>query len=199
MVHIGLKIKGLVDKEKLDIPYVAKKLGKSKQAVYDMFGKEDLNTGILRKFSDILKVPLKTFVEEDTDDKGENTGIPYYNELPATAGTGEMAQIEEAPSGYIKLPRVVGKYAFPVVGYSMEPKVYSGDIIVVDNVDRAEPLDPDKIYLIITAHDRMIKHLEIDPINEEIVWCVSPNYRKFSIAKADIKFIYKVTLIIRTA
>ena len=198
MVHIGLKIKGLVDKEKLDIPYIAEKLGKSRQAVYDMFGKEDLNTSVLRQFSNILRVPLKTFVEEDSDVDGDN-GIPYYNELPATAGTGEMAQIEEAPSGYIKLPRVVGKYAFPVVGYSMEPKVYSGDIVVVDNVDRAEPLDPDKIYLIITAHDRMIKHLEIDPSNDEIVWCVSPNYRKFAIAKADIKFIYKVTLIIRTA
>lgn len=198
MVHIGLKIKGLVDKEKLDIPSIAEKLGKSRQAVYDMFGKEDLNTSVLRQFSNILRLPLKTFVEEDSDVDGDN-GIPYYNELPATAGTGEMAQIEEAPSGYIKLPRVVGKYAFPVVGYSMEPKVYSGDIVVVDNVDRAEPLDPDKIYLVITAHDRMIKHLEIDPINEEIVWCVSPNYRKFSIAKADIKFIYKVTLIIRTA
>ena len=65
MLHIGQKISEMVSQEKLDVNTIAERLGKSKQAVYDMFSKEDLNTSLLRQFSDILNVPLAFFFDEE--------------------------------------------------------------------------------------------------------------------------------------
>ena len=55
MLHIGLKIKYLMDKENLDAAKLGKRLGKTKQAVYDMIVKEDLNTSVLRKLPNEYK------------------------------------------------------------------------------------------------------------------------------------------------
>ena len=65
MLHIGQKISEMVSQEKLDVNTIAERLGKSKQAVYDMFSKEDLNTSLLRQFSEILNVPLAVFFDEE--------------------------------------------------------------------------------------------------------------------------------------
>ena len=61
---IGLKIKELMSKEKMDAPTLARELGKTKQAVYDMLEKEDVNTAILRQLSDIFKVHVTFFLTE---------------------------------------------------------------------------------------------------------------------------------------
>nr|DAN47906.1 MAG TPA: LAMBDA REPRESSOR (TRIPLE MUTANT)/DNA COMPLEX-DNA COMPLEX, DOUBLE HELIX, TRANSCRIPTION-DNA.1A [Caudoviricetes sp.] len=65
MLHIGLKIRHLMDKENLDAAKLGKRLGKTKQAVYDMLAKEDLNTSVLRELSKIFNVPLTYFVSEN--------------------------------------------------------------------------------------------------------------------------------------
>lgn len=149
---------------------------------------------ILLSFPDLNKVWLLTG-EGDMirHDESEHDGIPFYSELPASAGQTELYQADEVPSGYINVPGVFGKYAFPVIGCSMEPVVHAGDIVVVDDVNSWERLDPDKIYLVITANDRMIKHLEADDTNDEILWCISPNYKRFYVMKAEIRKIFKVT------
>lgn len=126
-------------------------------------------------------------------DKSGKMGIPYYEKLPVAAGKREMVHADEIPTGYINLPGIAGKYCFPIVGCSMEPEIRAGEIVVADDVNSWERLDPDKVYLIITHEDRMIKHLEIDGENEEILWCVSPNYKRFSIRKEDVVKIYKIT------
>lgn len=64
MAHVGMKIKEILEQEKLDISYVAEKLGKSKQAVYDMLNKEDLNTSLLKQFSSILNIPVAAFFDD---------------------------------------------------------------------------------------------------------------------------------------
>lgn len=64
MLHIGLKIKELMDKEKIDSPELAEKMGVTKQAVYAWITKPDANTSVLRKLSSIFDVPLTYFVSE---------------------------------------------------------------------------------------------------------------------------------------
>lgn len=64
-MEIGLKIKELMIKEKLEIPELAKRLGKTKQAIYDMLDKKDLNTSLLRDLSSIFNVPITVFFEEE--------------------------------------------------------------------------------------------------------------------------------------
>ena len=76
MVGIGLKIKELMSKENMDAPTLAKKLCKSKQAVYDMLDKNDLNTSVLRQLANVFNVPVVFFL---TDQKyvqdSENTEV----------------------------------------------------------------------------------------------------------------------------
>jgi len=67
MLHIGLKIKELASKENLDVSQLATKLGKSKQAVYDLFSKEDVHTSVLRELSGIFNVPIIAFFQEGDD------------------------------------------------------------------------------------------------------------------------------------
>ena len=44
---------------------LAKRLGKTKQAVYDMLEKKDVNTSLLRQLSPIFHVPISAFFEEE--------------------------------------------------------------------------------------------------------------------------------------
>lgn len=135
----------------------------------------------------------------ETDSK--TGGIPLYQRLPVSAGKKDLMTVEcdEKAVGFIDIAGVVGKYAFPVIGCSMEPVIHAGDIVVVDDVNRWDKIDPDKIYLIITHDDRMIKHIEIDEQNHDILWCVSPNYKRFSIHKEEVIKIYRVTFYGRLA
>ena len=62
---IGLRIKQLMSQEKLDVMTLAKRLGKTKQAVYDMLEKTDVNTSLLRHLSPIFHVPISAFFQEE--------------------------------------------------------------------------------------------------------------------------------------
>lgn len=75
-----------------------------------------------------------------------------------------LANIEqrENPESWIKFPGVDADGWFPVIGCSMEPKIFAGDIVGVKQIDNWERTDPYKTYMIITQDDRMIKHLETD-------------------------------------
>ncbi len=137
---------------------------------------------------------VKGWVAEDA-----NVGsIPYYDELPVSAGSYDLATIpmDERPTKFLTFPGLQdGQFAFPVIGCSMEPTIKAGEVIVVSEVNNWERVDPDKVYLIITTDDRMIKHLSVDNENDGILWCISDNgnYARFSILKSEIKKIYRVT------
>lgn len=68
---IGLKIKELMSKEKIDAPTLAKRLGKSKQAIYDMLEKSDMNTSLLRELSKIFGVPVTFFLTDKEEGNDE--------------------------------------------------------------------------------------------------------------------------------
>ena len=70
-MDIGLKIKELMGKENLDAPTLARRLGKSKQAVYDMLEKTDLNTSVLRNLAEIFHVPVTFFLADNDADTEE--------------------------------------------------------------------------------------------------------------------------------
>lgn len=74
-MDIGLKIKGLMSKENIDAPTLARRLGKSKQAVYDMLEKTDLNTSVLRNLAEIFHVPVTFFFTDETTDSEEVTAL----------------------------------------------------------------------------------------------------------------------------
>ncbi|RHR72423.1 XRE family transcriptional regulator [Bacteroides sp. AF16-49] len=65
-MKIGLRIKELMIKENIEISELAKRLGKSKQAIYDILDKEDINTSLLRELSSILNAPIASFFEDSS-------------------------------------------------------------------------------------------------------------------------------------
>lgn len=198
----GEKLKGLVKQGSTTQKEIAEKLGITPQGVTSIFRSQDVGTATLEKIAEAMNVPMTYFYPSDKIAVSTSAeGIPYYKNVPVSAGQADLMVVDcnEDAVGYINITGVTGKCAFPVVGCSMEPVIHAGDIVVVDTVDNWSRLDPDKIYLIFTHDDRMIKHLEIDESNDSILWCVSPNYKRFSIDKSDILRIYRVTFYGRLA
>jgi len=119
---------------------------------------------------------------------------PYYSDLQVSAGQYDLMLIEQngEPGSWIKIPGMTVELFFPIIGCSMEPKIHAGDTIGVVSMERWDRLDPDKIYLIITIYDRMVKHLEVDETDKEIIWAVSENRSRIKIYVSEIQRIYRV-------
>lgn len=172
-------------------------IGQARKGKSDL-GKKTIDK-ILSTYQDLNRVWLLTgegnMITSSESNLPPNAGIPFFKDVPVSAGQSGLlySSNEEAAEGFISIAGVTGKYAFPVIGCSMEPVIHAGDIIVVEEVCQWERIDPDKIYLIITHDDRMIKHLELDEQNSDILWCISSNYKRFSVLKSEIIRIFRVT------
>lgn len=145
----------------------------------------------------ILTGKGKMFLKEgiQVTSEPEKGSIPFYKEMPVSAGKLEILKQyvdSEAGQGWIHLPDVSAIAAFPVKGCSMEPLIKNGDFVAIAPINRWDVVDPDKVYMIITKYDRMIKHLMVDNDDDSIIWAISPNYNKFRIVKDDIVEIYRV-------
>ncbi len=75
-MSIGRKIKELASQKNITLADLAKKLGKTKQAVYEMVEKEDVNTSILRQCIEIFKVPSSYFFNDGNSSQEEFTQEP---------------------------------------------------------------------------------------------------------------------------
>ena len=203
------RIKTIIDNEGLNINSFSNKISVPRTTIKSMFENNtnpsfdqiskiiDVFTSysiewIMRGKGEMLKVTTSKYLLSEDFIEG---AIPYYDNLPVSAGQLSLAAYshEEKPTGWIKIPGVSANGLFPVVGCSMKPDINPGDVVGLSNIDRWEMVDPDKVYLIITRDDRMIKHLMIDETDKDILWCISPNYPKFSIRKDEIAFIYRIT------
>lgn len=138
----------------------------------------------------LLSENISTSVVKINNDE---KGIPYYADLPVSAGQLDTFMQDAEPTGWVNLPGVTSKALFPVIGCSMKPEINPGDVVGIVQMNSWEIVDPDKTYLIITHDERMIKHLAIDEEDNTILWCISPNYPKFKINKSDIKFLYRIS------
>ncbi len=76
---IGLIIKELAGRQNISLADLAKRLGKTKQAVYDIVEKEDVSTAIVRQCSKIFNVPASYFFEEP----GTGSAIAHGNSVAA--------------------------------------------------------------------------------------------------------------------
>ena len=95
MVNIGLKIKELMSQKKIDAPELAKALGKTKQAIYAMIEKEDINTAVLREVCQYLEVPMSVFFTEEIKEEASE-GYPivdsFTGSMGAPIGDGQVSQ-----------------------------------------------------------------------------------------------------------
>ena len=129
----------------------------------------------------------------DSNDELKCESAPFFSDLPVSAGLRDSFDptLEKA-KGFISLPSQNASFYFPVSGISMEPEVFSGDIVGVTRVEPYDRISPEAIYMIVTNENRMIKHCYIDENNPELIWCVSPNYPSFPIRKSEICAMFRV-------
>ncbi len=123
--------------------------------------------------------------------------VPYWD-LAVSAGHSltEIKGKRKADGYVVGLPGAeIAENLFPVTGMSMEPEISPAAIIGVRKMENWETLNTERIYLIITRDDRMIKRIEYDAENEDIIWCVSPNYPRFKIYKSDIIEVQRVCFV----
>lgn len=156
----------------------------------------DLMYSILDNFPEISPLWLVTGEGDmlrESNALQECVPVPFYSDLPVSAGLRDCfdPSLEKA-NGYISLPSQKANFFFPVSGTSMEPEVFSGDIVGVVRVEPYDKIVPEAIYMIVTNDNRMIKHCYIDENNPELLWCVSPNYPSFPINKSDICAMFRV-------
>lgn len=132
-----------------------------------------------------------------TEKKIGNNSVPYWN-LLVSAGKSLFDVVGKvAPDGYVTgLPGAdMAENILPVVGMSMFPDIMPSALIGVRKVNNWETLNTERVYLIITIDDRMIKRIEHDLEDDNILWCVSPNYPKFKIYKSEIVDIQRVCFV----
>jgi hypothetical protein len=156
----------------------------------------ELMYAVLDAFPDISPLWLITGKGEmfrDDDCYGNLVSVPFYSDLPVSAGIRDcMDPSCEKATGYISLPSQSASFYFPVSGTSMEPEVFSGDIVGVVRVEPNDRISPEAIYMIVTNDSRMIKHCYHDDNNPDVLWCVSPNYPSFPLNKSDICAMFRV-------
>ncbi len=162
----------------------------------------DVLNAILSSFDDVSAEWLLTgegsmLKSEEITTTDITDGVPFWN-LPVSAGKSVADVVGGfAPDGYIKgLPGAdISENILPVTGTSMEPEISAGALIGIRKVNNWETLNTERIYFIITQDDRMIKRIEPDTEDDSILWCVSPNYPKFKLYKADIIEIQRVCFV----
>jgi hypothetical protein len=156
----------------------------------------DLMYAILDAFPEVSPLWLVLGEGEmfrECDVTQECVSAPFFSDMPVSAGLRDSFDPSmEKANGYISLPSQKANFYFPVSGTSMEPEVFSGDIVGVVRVGQFDRISPEAIYMIVTNENRMIKHCYIDENNPELLWCVSPNYPSFPINRADICAMFRV-------
>lgn len=191
-----LKIKEIRNEKNMTIDQLAMSSGVSKRMISAYEAEEnDITLSKLRYIAKALDVTISELVGDENIMNGPE--IPYWN-LPVSAGRSLVDIIGAAkPDGYINgLPGSdIAENILPVTGTSMEPEINPGAIIGVRKMNNWDTLNTERIYLIITTDDRMIKRIEHDAEIDNILWCVSPNYPRFKIYKSDIIEIQRVCFV----
>ena len=95
----------------------------------------ELLYSILDNFPEISPLWLVTGEGEmlrDSNIQQEFVAAPFFSDMPVSAGLRDCFDPSmEKANGYISLPSQNANFYFPVSGTSMEPEIFSGDIVGV--------------------------------------------------------------------
>lgn len=83
-MHIGEKIKDIIDSNEVNVTDFAKKINRSREYVYTIFKKEEMDTGLLKQIAKALSVPVVCFFEEEE--------VYENNQIGKISGTGNRVQ-----------------------------------------------------------------------------------------------------------
>jgi len=78
MVHIGQKIRKIVNEQKIPVKEFASKINKSRTVVYNIFERKTIDTGLLDNIGDALKHNFfQYYINEEEFSVAKDDGISY--------------------------------------------------------------------------------------------------------------------------
>ena len=78
MVHIGQKIKKIVNEQRIPVKEFASKINKSRTVVYNIFERKTIDTGLLDKIGIVLKHNFfQYYINEEEFSIAKDDGISY--------------------------------------------------------------------------------------------------------------------------
>jgi len=83
-IHIGKKIKEELYKQGISVSLFARKINRSRNVVYDIFGRESIDTSLLNKIGLILRIDFFSMYSEQKEYKKEAMLTAYVKEERAS-------------------------------------------------------------------------------------------------------------------
>ncbi|MGL4452099.1 MAG: LexA family protein [Sarcina sp.] len=183
LYNIGEKIKDLRKKNNLNQDQLADAVNVTKQSImYYETEKRIIPLDTLSKIASFFKVPIEYFFAVNlTKESGltvKTKKIPILSNV--SAGVGIFG--EDNPVDWLELPEAIAKnadYASFVNGDSMEPKIASGDLLLIEKSDILENGD---IGVFKIGEDIVCKKFKSNPILREITLIsLNPKYKSILI------------------
>lgn len=191
MITIGEKISILRKELNLSQEDFAKKLNVSKQSIFNYeTNKRQIPIDLLLNISKIFNVPIENFfydtllaTTKKTDIHSENLKkIPIISRVSAGTGVFGIDDILD----WLEIPTSLCRncdYATFIKGDSMEPKIYDGDLILVQ---KTNILENGSIGVFRLGEDVYCKKFYQNPITKETVLkSLNPNYKNIDITEED--------------
>lgn len=85
-IHIGKKIKEEMYKQNISVSDFAKKISRSRNVVYDIFGRESIDTDLLNKIGKILNCDFFSMYSSQKEYASDNIKHFYVSESTAPYG-----------------------------------------------------------------------------------------------------------------
>ena len=113
-VHIGHKIKAVVESSELSAADFAKKINRSRDVAYKIFSRENLDTGLLQRISAVLEHDFFGYYSQELPVVKEPGKVGYTKKTDLIASLGEelkafkqrLAEMEEKYETLKKLSRL---------------------------------------------------------------------------------------------
>lgn len=89
-VHIGKKIKEEMYKQNISVSVFAKKINRSRNVVYDIFGRESIDTDLLNKIGKILNCDFFSMYSSQKEYQSDT--IKHFNVSESSVAYGKHAE-----------------------------------------------------------------------------------------------------------
>lgn len=200
MEKFSERLKFLIKQRRMTIEGFGKKIGFTRQGVYDVLKRGYAKPELLQKICKVLGVNDDYFLSKDFT--LEKRAIPFFN-VDVSASKVEMYNDNpEIPSMQVVIPGFEDcDFAVPIWGHSMYPTFESGSIIICKKIQSLNVIQLGECYLVITDEFRMVKRLltckeekNIKAVsdNEELRKDGARKYDSFEVPKESIRHLYMV-------
>lgn len=192
----GNEVQEILLNNKVNLTWLAKKLGITPQGLNSRFKASDFKQGYLMEITDILGRDLFGI-------NAEQQKQPILD-INTCAGMGvELECKDNKIIEYVSIPCFNGCIGITIYGENMCPKYIPGDIVFVRRIYNKQDIDFGNPYLIITQEDRLLRIICEYKHGNDILCLSSYNMQKNGVGDrlypdrniriSDMQFLYKVT------